>query len=155
MQHYKITLYYFNPNIRPYEEYRKRAAEFEKLLAVPGYYDNVELIICGYSDAFEGIAAKFPEEPEGGERCRACFELRLAESAAYAKSGGYDCFATTLSVSPHKNAALLNAIGEKLSGKHGVKYLHSDFKKRDGYKRSVELSNHYGLYRQKYCGCQP
>ena len=117
---------------------------------------SVVLLECGYDNAvFSNAVLSLREEPEGGARCRVCFELRLGETAARAKAGGYDCFATTLSVSPHKDAALLNEIGRSLAVEYGVDYLHSDFKKRDGYKRSVELSKQFGLYRQPYCGCLP
>jgi predicted adenine nucleotide alpha hydrolase (AANH) superfamily ATPase len=112
------------------------------------------MLACEYSTGdFEAAAVPFWEEPEGGKRCNACFELRLTETAKLAKAGGYDCFTTTLSVSPHKNAELLNKIGSRLAGEYGVEYLYSDFKKCDGYKRSIELSRQFGLYRQSYCGC--
>ena len=151
---YKITALFYNPNIQPREEYFKRAAELEKLIAIAGYAKSVDLIVAGYETGeYEAVASPYWEEPEGGRRCRACFELRLGEAARRAREGGYSYFTTTLSVSPHKDAALLNEIGAGLAGETGVKYLHSDFKKRDGYKRSVELSKKYGLYRQRYCGC--
>ena len=154
LPHFTISLYFYNPNIQPLDEYGKRAAELRKLLEAAKYGDNVELIICDYCDSFDEIAAMYPDEPEGGRRCRVCFELRLAETARYAKAGGFDFFTTTLSVSPHKDAALINDLGGKLAEAHGIKFLHSNFKKQDGYKRSVELSKQYGLYRQTYCGCQ-
>jgi len=151
---FEITALYYNPNIYPYEEYDKRAAELEKLLSLAEYPSRVELIIAKRnSAAFDAVAAPFGDEPEGGRRCTECFKLRLEETAARAKHGGYDYFASTLSVSPHKDAALINEIGAALSEKYGVKYLNSDFKKRDGHKRSIELSKQFGLYRQSYCGC--
>ena len=127
-----------------------------KLTQRADYRDRVSLIICEYEpDVFLEAAAPYRNEPEGGARCRECFAARLGETARRAADGGYDCFATTLSVSPHKDAVMINEIGGRASREHGVEYLQSDFKKRDGYKRSVELSKLYGLYRQRYCGCIP
>jgi len=146
----------YNPNIQPREEYDKRNGEFIKLLSRASLRNDVDIVTAGYDEAaFKAAAAPFWDEPEGGLRCRECIGLRLEETAARAKSGGYDYFATTLTVSPHKNAALINEIGGGLDEKYSVKYLHSDFKKRDGYKRSIELSKLYSLYRQPYCGCKP
>lgn len=154
-QFFLITAFFYNPNITPREEYDKRAAEFYKLTSQGGYDNHVDIIICEYdATVFTAVAELFPNEPEGGRRCRACFRLRLEETARVAKEGGYDYFTTTLSVSPHKNAVMLNEAGAESAGKFGVGYIHSDFKKRDGYKRSVELSKKYGLYRQEYCGCE-
>ena len=151
---FKITVLYFNPNIIPQEEYDKRANEFTKLPLQNGYKNRVELQVCPYDPTdFMMLAAPLRGEPEGGLRCRECFRLRLGETASLALAGGYDYFGTTLSVSPHKNAAVLNEIGSSLALMHNIRYLASDFKKRDGYKRSVELSGQYGLYRQSYCGC--
>ena len=151
-----ITALFYNPNIQAREEYDKRAAELRKLLMIAEYPSEVEMEISDYEAAsFEDAAAPFWDEPEGGRRCRACFELRLGATASRAKKGGFEFFASTLSVSPHKNAALLNDIGGAFAEKYGVNYLHSDFKKRNGYSRSVELSKQYGLYRQNYCGCLP
>ena len=153
-RYFKITVFYYNPNIAARSEYEKRAAELQKLPIKDGYPNLVDMIICGYDpDSFETVEASFRDEPEGGMRCRACFELRLEKTAKYAKEDGFDYFTTTLTVSPHKNAAILNKIGGRLADKYGVKYLYSDFKKKDGYKRSIELSNQYGLYRQSFCGC--
>ena len=152
---FEITALYYNPNIFPSEEYDKRALELERLLTCVDYPNRVGLIVTDHdASVFDSAAAYLWDEPEGGRRCGLCFELRLEQTAARAKSGGYDYFSTTLSVSPHKNAALLNEIGGVLSEKYGVNYLHSDFKKRDGYKRSTELSKQLGLYRQTYCGCR-
>jgi len=152
---FEITVLYYNPNIQPREEYDKRAAELERLLTLVSLPNRVDLVFGNYdSDVFEAFSAPLTEEPEGGHRCRMCFEMRLREAAKRAKDGGFDCFTTTLSVSPHKDAAILNEIGGGLEGEYGIRYLHSDFKKRDGYKRSIELSKQYGLYRQSYCGCR-
>ena len=149
------TILYYNPNIFPAEEYDKRAGEFQKLLTLSNYPNNVGIVVDGYDHkTFETAAMPFWEEPEGGRRCKACFELRLKETAKRAKEKKYEYFATTLSVSPHKNAAALNEIGSGLAGEFGVRYLNADFKKKDGYRRSVELSKQYGLYRQPYCGCE-
>ena len=151
---FKITILFYNPNIRPENEFIKRKAEIHKLLSQAVYPNSISMLDCAYdAEVFETVATPFWEEPEGGQRCRACFELRLGEIAKRARDGNYDYFASTLSVSPHKNAAVLNEIGGRLAGEYGVEYLHSDFKKRDGYKRSIELSKQYGLYRQAYCGC--
>jgi len=156
-QYFRITVFYYNPNITEDGEYRKRAAEQKRLIAAY----NEKLV--GYPiDVMEGdyepqrfyeIAKGLEQCPEGGERCFACYELRLRETAKRAKAGEYDYFTTTLSISPLKNAAKLNEIGEKLAKEYGVAWLPSDFKKRDGYKRSIALSREYGLYRQDYCGC--
>ena len=152
---FEITALYYNPNIFPGEEYDKRALELKRLLTCVKYPNRVDLTIADHDSAvFDAAAVSLWDEPEGGRRCKLCFELRLEQTAARAKSGGYDYFSTTLSVSPHKNAELLNEIGGGLSEKYGVKYLYSDFKKRDGYKRSTELSKQLGLYRQDYCGCR-
>ena len=152
---YDITIFYYNPNIQPREEYDKRAAQFDILLKLAKYENKVELLFGEYASSdYEAAAAPFANEPEGGKRCSVCFALRLEEAAKRAKSGGFDCFTSTLSVSPHKNAELLNRIGNELAEEYAVEYLEADFKKRDGYKRSVELSKQYGLYRQMYCGCR-
>ncbi len=151
--HFRVTLYYFNPNIYPEEEYEKRAGEFPKLLRAAGMED-VELILPAYGPGEFFEAAKgFEAAPEGGERCERCFDLRLSQTAKLAKEGGYDFFCTTLTVSPHKNARSINAIGERLGGEWGVRWLPSDFKKRDGYLRSIRLCREYGIYRQCFCGC--
>jgi len=153
-QSYELTAFFYNPNIRPREEYNKRLAEFQRFLALSK--SPADLIIGEYdADDFESISNPFNDEPEGGRRCEACFDFRLDRTAEHAARDGYDCFTTTLSVSPHKNATLLNEIGNKLTEKHSVEYLCADFKKRDGYKRSITLSKQYGLYRQTYCGCLP
>ena len=154
LPHYGITILFYNPNIQPREEYDRRAAEFNKLTAFWESSGSVGFVLCDYNaDCFEAVAEPFFDEAEGGRRCRACFELRIAETVKRAIEGGFDFCTTTLSVSPHKNALLLNEIGDRLAGEMGARFLSADFKKRDGYKRSVELSKHLGLYRQTYCGC--
>ena len=154
---FDTTIMFYNPNIQPRQEHDKRAGEFQKILGLDEYRNCVGMIISDSDsdrDVFCSIASMYPEEPEGGRRCKACFELRLTETAKRARKDGYEYFATALSVSPHKNAVVINEIGSSLAEEFGVKYLAADFKKRDGYKRSVELSKKYGLYRQSYCGCE-
>ena len=149
-----ITARYFNPNIQPQGEYDKRASELQRLLELSRYPNKVDMIVGEYdTERFDTLTAPFWDEPEGGGRCAVCYDYRLEETAKYAKANDFDYFTTTLSVSPHKNAQLLNEIGNRLAGEYGVKFLSSDFKKHDGYKRSIELSKQYGLYRQSYCGC--
>ena len=153
-QYFSITVLYFNPNITPAEEYFKRVGELKRLLSEAQYPHPVKLIEGRYdSSEFFAIAKGLEDLPEGGERCTRCYRLRLEEAAKIAHEKNYDYFTTTLSVSPYKNAAKLNAIGGELGDRYGVKYLYSDFKKKNGYKRSIELSAQYGLYRQNYCGC--
>jgi predicted adenine nucleotide alpha hydrolase (AANH) superfamily ATPase len=153
-QYFQVTLLFYNPNIRPEAEYDKRLAALKTLLAAMPTASPVELMEPGwrgeeYTQAIVGLE----QEPEGGSRCTVCFQLRLEETARLAKAGAFDFFATTLTVSPHKNAALLNQMGQELGQKYGVLWLPSDFKKRNGYLRSIQLSKEYGLYRQEYCGC--
>jgi len=151
---YKVSLLFYNPNIEPRAEYDKRKEELIKLLKIISPTSDVLLLESDYNNAiFQSAASSLQDEPEGGARCRVCFELRLSETAARAKAGGFDAFASTLSVSPHKNASVINDLGEQLGQEFGIKYLHSDFKRDGGFKRSVELSKQYGLYRQNYCGC--
>lgn len=152
--HFRILDYYYNPNIAPEEEYRRRAAELQRLIGAMPLAHSVTFLEGTYEpERFREIARGLEDAPEGGERCTKCFELRLRESAEQARRYGCDYFTTTLSISPLKDAQRLNAIGEALAEEYGVKYLPSDFKKRDGYKRSIELSREYGLYRQDFCGC--
>jgi len=149
-----VTLFFYNPNIEPRSEYYKRRDELPTLLKKASLTTKVKLLGCEYDNAvFRNMALSLCEEPEGGVRCRVCLELRLAETARQAVAGEYNSFATTLTVSPHKDALLINEIGYRLAKKHGIKYQYSDFKKCNGYNRSVELSKEYGLYRQSYCGC--
>ena len=152
-EHFRVTLLYYNPNIEPEEEYLHRLSEQKRLLELlPG---EIPLLPCDYDNAaFEAFAPAMADAPEGGERCLACFALRLDYTAARAEEYGFEYFTTTLSVSPHKNADNVNRIGEEAGKKHGVKYLFADFKKKNGYLRSLELSKEYGLYRQDYCGCR-
>lgn len=153
-QHFDITVLYYNPNIAPREEFERRAVEQERLIAEMPLGSSVRLLIGEYEpDKFLTFAAPLAEEPEGGERCQLCYRMRLEAAAKAALEGGYDYFTTTLSISPHKNAQKLNEIGEQLSRQYGVPYLYADFKKKNGYKRSCELSVKYNLYRQDYCGC--
>lgn len=151
---FDITLLYFNPNISPEAEYRKRIGEVERLLHEMPLKSEVGLLEGRYCpEEFFKLAEGLEELPEGGERCFKCYRQRLEETAKTAKEGGFDYFTTTLSISPHKNAEKLNLIGEELEKEYGIRYLYGDFKKRNGYKRSIELSRIYGLYRQNYCGC--
>lgn len=153
---YDITLFFYNPNIDPYAEYQKRKAELEKLSVMYSLHYGVQLAILDSiydNDNFIDTVNPFCDEPEGGKRCKACFDVRLGETARQAKANGFDIFATTLSVSPHKNAAILNDCGIRQSNEHNIKYLVADFKKKNGYKQSIELTKKYGLYRQSYCGC--
>ena len=153
--YFKITVLYYNPNIYPENEYSKRIIEQQTLIGEMDTKYPVQFIAGGYDkEKFYEMAKGLEKVKEGGERCFKCYELRLRETAEIAKEGGYDYFTTTLSISPLKNAAKLNEIGLKLAKEYGVSYLTSDFKKKNGYKRSVELSAQYGLYRQDYCGCE-
>lgn len=154
-RYFDITILYYNPNIYPPEEFAKRADVQQQLISGMEFSNPVSLVIAEYNpEEFDGAVTGFESEPEGGERCRKCFELRLEEAARYARDEGFDYFTTTLSVSPHKDAGALNGIGGAMGEKYSVKYLYADFKKRDGYKRSIELSARFGLYRQRYCGCK-
>ena len=149
---FDITLFYYNPNIAPREEFERRAAEAARLIREMGV--PVALQVARYEPELWREAVRGLEnEPEGGRRCEACFRLRLNKTAQAAKEGGYDYFTTTLSISPLKDAQLLCRLGGELSQPSGVPYLYSDFKKKGGYQRSIELSRIYSLYRQDYCGC--
>lgn len=154
-EYFSVTVYYYNPNIFPPEEYRMRAAEQERFVRAFPARHPLDFVEGTYdSERFYEMARGREELPEGGERCFACYELRMREAALYARSHGFDFFTTTLSVSPLKNAEKLNEIGERLEREFApLRYLYSDFKKKDGYKRSCELSREYGMYRQDYCGC--
>ena len=153
-QYFFITLLYYNPNIAPYEEYDKREAELRRLISQMHFAHPVALLPCSYNgQAFVEAARGLEGEPEGGKRCEACFRLRLEYAAREASRLHFDYYTTTLTISPMKNARLLNQLGEELGEKYGVAHPPSDFKKKDGYKRSIELSKEYGLYRQDYCGC--
>ncbi len=153
-QHFDITLFFYNPNIAPEEEYHFRGEELLRLVKEMGFDDSIRVIQSEYHpEEFTAIAKGLEELPEGGNRCAACYRLRLRASADAAAAGGFDFYTTTLSISPYKNAEWLNAIGEEEAARAGVRWLVSDFKKKNGYKRSCELSAQYGLYRQDYCGC--
>lgn len=152
--YFEITVFYYNPNISPAEEYEKRAAEQQHLIRELPAKHPIHLVVGAYEpERFYAVSRGLEQVPEGGERCFRCFRLRLEEAAKMAAEGGFDYFATTLTISPLKNAQKLNEIGEELSELYKVEHLPSDFKKKNGYKRSVELSVLYGLYRQNYCGC--
>ncbi len=152
--YFRITVFYYNPNIAPSEEYHRRVEEQRRLISQMPLKHPVEFLEGAYDpacfyDAVRGLEA----EPEGGRRCRACFRLRLFEAARIAALQKADYLATTLTISPLKKAPVLNEIGEEAAAAHGVAWLPSDFKKKDGFRRSGELSREYGLYRQDYCGC--
>lgn len=176
-QYFEITVFYYNPNISFGEEYRHRVEEQKRLIAelntqssVPdkdgGFYSEGDAAKDGRTrnriqfeegvyepERFFEIAKGMEDCPEGGERCFACYELRIREAAQRAAEGGFDYFTTTLTISPLKNAQKLNEIGRRMGEEYGVAWLPCDFKKRGGYQRSIELSKEYGLYRQDYCGC--
>ena len=156
-RYFAITVFYFNPNISAEEEYRKRVREQKRLIAQYNAEKKghpIEIVEGDYEpDSFFRMAKGYENCPEGGERCFKCFEMRLGETALKAKEGGFDYFATTLTISPLKNAEKINEIGQKFAKETGVAWLPSDFKKKEGYKRSIELSAQYDLYRQDYCGC--
>ena len=153
-RYFQITCYYYNPNISPEEEYRHRAQELRRLVSQMPLDGRVRVEEGPYEpEKFETMARGLEEVPEGGSRCRLCYRLRLESAARAAKEGGYDFFTTTLSISPLKRADWLNETGAELSEEFGVPYLFSDFKKKGGYQRSIELSAIYGLYRQDFCGC--
>ncbi|MBQ7796599.1 MAG: epoxyqueuosine reductase QueH [Lachnospiraceae bacterium] len=156
-EYFEITVFYYNPNIFPSEEYEDRVGEQERLIAelnAGGVKHPIRLVKGEYHpEDFYAAAKGLEKEPEGGARCTECFKLRLTESAKLAKEGGYDYFTTTLTISPLKDAERLNRIGEEAGEKYGVRFLNSDFKKKNGYKRSTELSREHNLYRQNYCGC--
>lgn len=152
---FDITLLFYNPNISPESEYLFRAEELKRLVKEMKLSKSVETVICNYdSTPFYKISKGLENLPEGSKRCFLCYSLRLEAAVKYAKENNFDYFCTTLSISPYKNAEKLNQIGGELSEKYGIKYLYSDFKKRNGYKRSIELSKEYNLYRQDYCGCE-
>lgn len=169
-QYFDITVFYYNPNIMRQEEYKKRVEEEKRLIAAynqqveksdfTGMNSSVgarkiEIIEGDYDPSYFLSKVKGYENcPEGGERCTICFEMRLEESALIAKKYGFDCFTTTLTISPLKDAERLNRIGREMGEKHGVMFLPSDFKKKNGYKRSIELSHMFDLYRQDFCGCE-
>ena len=151
-KYFEIDVFYYNPNIYPQEEFIKRSIVQQDLLQ---NLNNIGFILGDYNyDEFKKVSKDLETEPEGGKRCYECIKMRMDQAAKNAKENGYNYFTTTLSVSPHKNSKMINEIGYDLENKYNINYLYSDFKKKDGYKRSIILSKKYNLYRQDYCGCQ-
>ncbi len=147
---YDITIYYYNPNIDCEEEYNHRLSEQKRYCKIIG----IKVIEDGFnSKDFYNEIKGYEKEKEGGARCSICFKLRLEKTAKKAKELGYDLFGTTLTVSPHKNSVVINSIGKEIEGKEGIEFLEGNYKKQDGYKKSIEISKKYNLYRQNYCGC--
>lgn len=153
-EYFDITIFYYNPNIYPEEEYTKRVEEQQQLISTMKLKNQVKLIRGDYipKDYYEKVKGH-EADAEGSDRCFLCYELRLMEAAKAAKDGHFDYFTTTLSISPYKNAEKLNEIGQRIAKEYKISFLPSDFKKKNGYKRSIQLSTEYGLYRQDYCGC--
>lgn len=150
--YFNITVFYYNPNIEPEEEYLKRKEEQKRFLKEIN--KNINFLDCDYEhEEFINIAKEKEDLPEGGKRCHDCYRLRLLKTAQKASVLNFDYFGTTLTVSPYKNSQILNQLGKEISEELNIKYLYSDFKKKEGYKRSIELSKEYNLYRQNYCGC--
>ena len=152
-QFFQITLFYYNPNITDQAEYEKRIEEVKRLVKEMGLSDISVLEGAYEPEKFFSMAKKWPGEKEGGKRCYDCYRMRLVVTAKEAKERIFDYFSTTLSISPHKNAEWLNEIGKEMEEQYEIAHLPADFKKRNGYKRSIELSSLYQLYRQDYCGC--
>ena len=157
-KYFEITVYYYNPNIYPPEEFEYRMEEQSRFITE--FMTNnpdvnpIHFVAGEYeSDRFYEVTKGLENEPERGKRCTECFKLRLTESAKLAALEGFDFFTTTLSISPHKDANLLNTLGENIAKQYGIKYLYSDFKKKGGFLRSTEISKEYNMYRQDYCGC--
>lgn len=157
-EEFDITILYYNPNIYPEAEYIKRKNEELKYIEILHETKpeiNIDFLDCDYDNiTFYNAVKGLENEREGGARCAVCFKVRLEKTAVLAKENGYDVFGTTLTVSPHKNAELINAIGKSLEKEHNIMFLESNFKKQNGYKRSVELAKENNLYRQNYCGCE-
>ena len=152
---FDITILYYNPNIDKEDEFNYRFNELERFITEFKTKYPVKLINLGYlKDEYDSIVVGLENEPERGLRCLKCYELRLDKSFCYAKENNFDYVTTTLTLSPHKNSKIINEIGSKLEKKYNFPYLYSDFKKKDGYKRSIILSHEYNLYRQDYCGCK-
>ena len=153
-KYFDITILYYNPNITSIEEYNKRYEELKVFISKINFENKVDILNVEYNnqDFFDAVKG-LEQEKEGGMRCYECYKLRMGKTAVLAKELGYDYFTTTLSISPYKNASYINEIGEALEKEIKVKYLYADFKKKNGYKRSLELSKKYNLYRQDYCGC--
>lgn len=153
-KYFSITVLYYNPNISPEEEYYKRVAEQQRLIRELPVENKISFVEGKYEPLkFFKMAEGLEDMPEGGERCFKCYEMRQREAAEYASLHGFDYFTTTLSISPHKNAQVLNETGLRLGEEYGVRYLVSDFKKKGGYQKSIQYSREYCLYRQNYCGC--
>ncbi len=153
-EYFEVTVFYYNPNIYPPEEYHMRVNEQQRFINAFSTKNPVHFVEGRYdTEMFYDMARGMEDVPEGGERCFKCYRLRLEESAAYAKQNAFDFFTTTLSISPLKNAQKLNEIGRDLENEYKVRYLFSDFKKKEGYKKSTEISKQYNMYRQYYCGC--
>ncbi|MBI5043916.1 MAG: epoxyqueuosine reductase QueH [Nitrospirae bacterium] len=147
---FEITGYFYDPNIHPEEEYMRRLGEAKELYNKIG----IPLIEAQYdAEIWFKLTENLKQELEGGKRCKVCYDMRLEKAAEFAKENGFDIFTTVLSISPHKKASVINSIGRGLSEKYGIKFYEADFKKKDGFKRSLELSRKYNLYRQDYCGC--
>jgi hypothetical protein len=154
-QHFDVTLFWYNPNIWPQEEFELRLAEQRKLVSAMGLEDRVHIVgRPRESEAWYRAAEGLEREPEGGARCTECFRLRLRETAKYAAAEKYDCFCSTLTLSRHKDPERINALGEEFAREYGVRWLPSEFKKRGGELRSGQLCEQYGIYRQNYCGCE-
>ena len=152
---FEVDIFFYNPNIEPEEEFRKRAGEEERFVREFRPDGGVKVVIAPYDhETFERLARGREHLPERGERCYLCYEARMRKTAEYAKEHGYAWFTTSLSISPYKSARWINEIGERLAEETGIGFLHSDFKKQNGYARSIELSREYGLYRQDWCGCR-
>ena len=155
--YFKITIYYYNPNIEPFEEYLKRKEEqirFIKEFNKENKGKEIDFIDCDYENQeYQKITKGLENEKEGGARCGKCFYLRLKKTADVALENNYEYFGTTLTVSPHKNSLIINKIGEEIAREVKVKYLYGDFKKQNGYQKSIQYSKKYNLYRQNYCGC--
>ena len=153
--YFDITILYYNPNISPKSEYDERKEEQIRLIKEIDKVNSIDIIDCDYdNDLYENKIKGYEKEPERGNRCTICFNLRLSKTAQMAKVLNYDYFCSTLSVSPYKNSKLINEIGKQMEELYDIKWLYSDFKKENGYKHSIELSHKYNLYRQDYCGCK-
>ena len=151
--YFDVTVFYYNPNISPVEEYTRRLNEEKRFLSLA--YPDIKIVDAEYDNQnFEYMAKGLEDLKEGGERCKRCYRMRLQKTGEYAKAHDFDYFTTTLTVSPYKHSDTLNEIGEEVANQCGVKYLFSDFKKQNGYQHSIELSKEYNLYRQDYCGCR-
>lgn len=149
-ENFELVVFYYNPNIEPFEEYEKRKQEQQKVCQ----YFGIDFVDFDYdNDGWRNFVSGLEDEKEGGARCEKCFVYRLRRTGEYAKEHDFDIFASTLSVSPHKNTNMINAVGEKVSEELGIEFLPESFKKKDGYLRSINLSKELDLYRQNYCGC--